>query len=84
MKTLLQNSEYHKQFFPRDTSAHPRHTVSGIPRGIVNLSGSHAGWQSCRMNTPDVTTKYKGSVNFQAKDVVIRSYRLLLVSLCNR
>ena len=31
-----------------------------IPQeGIVNLSVSHAVWQSCRMNTPAVTTKYK-------------------------
>src|SRR5262249_36124822 len=28
-------------------------------RGIVNLWGSHAVWQSCRMITPAATTKYK-------------------------
>ena len=27
--------------------------------GIVNLLGSHTIWQSCRMDTPPATTKFK-------------------------
>lgn len=30
-----------------------------IKYGIVNLSGTHTAWQSCGMDTPPATTKYK-------------------------